>query len=130
MTTELYDYEQQAIANLLIGRKVVKVEEDMLRLSGGVYLKFKGNEGCGGCASGWYDLTELNDVDNIITNVEFDYQPTDDYSDDYSDGYYRIFVFADNQKVNLVTFEGTDGNGYYGSGYSILVRQPGERWED
>lgn len=37
---------------------------------------------------------------------------------------YKIFVFADNQQINLATFEGTDGNGYYGTGYCIEVFDP------
>lgn len=28
------------------------------------------------------------------------------------------------QKVNLAAFSGTDGNGYYGTGFSIHVKAP------
>ena len=70
----------------------------------------------------------LNSADNAITAVEFDYAPHSDDDDDIDDeagsGYYRIFVYAENQKINLMQFDGTDGNGYYGTGFEILVRRP------
>lgn len=36
-------------------------------------------------------------------------------------GAYQIFVFADNRPINLATFEGDDGNGYYGTGFWVEV---------
>lgn len=115
-------YNQESkdeIETLLVGHRVVKVSDDVLELDDGRRLKFVGNDGCV-CGSGCYDLTELNGVDNIITNVEFVDVPGGDYYDT-SGGRYEIFVFADNRKVNLATFGGTNGNGYYGTGYKIHV---------
>ncbi len=132
--TELTDDNEQEITDLLLGHKVVKVDDEHLMLDNGTVVKAIGHDGCGGCPAGWYELSVLNGVDNIITKVEFDYRPTDDYNegadrsghpDDPGDkwtGYYRIFVFAEDQRINLMQFDGTDGNGYYGTGYSILVR--------
>lgn len=37
-------------------------------------------------------------------------------------GHYSIFVFSENTKINLMRFDGSDGNGYYGTGYRLLVR--------
>lgn len=119
MSVIYYD-EVDTIRNLLIGKTVRKVADDRLVLSDGTVLQLVGNVGCCGCGSGDYDLTELNGVDNIITAVEFDDCP----GGDGSEGHYRIFVFADAQRVNLATFEGSDGNGYYGTGYHIRVRAP------
>lgn len=117
---KLTEENKNEIRCLLIGRKVTKVSENTLTLDDGHTLVLSGNEGCGGCASGWYELTELNGVDNKITWVSFEDNP--DYErDDGSDGSYRIFVLADNTRINLATFEGSDGNGYYGTGYSIQV---------
>jgi hypothetical protein len=31
---------------------------------------------------------------------------------------------ADNEQINVATFEGSDGNGYYGTGFSITVLKP------
>lgn len=110
--------DKQQITDLLMGRKVTKVGDDTLALDDGTTVVLAGHDGGCACDAGCYDLTELNGVDNIITRVEFDDQPGDDVS---GVGHYRIFVYADNQRVNLATFEGTDGNGYYGTGYTIEV---------
>lgn len=117
--TILYEYEKEKITELLTGRKVIKVSDDTLRLDNGTVLKLAGNDGGCGCSAGCYDLTELNGVDDIITSVEFEDSPDVDVID--GEGTYRIFVFADNQRINLATFKGTDGNGYYGTGYSIEI---------
>lgn len=67
-----YDYcDTEAIKNLLLYRRIVEVKGDTLVLDNGVKLEVLANEGCGGCASGWYTLTELNGCDNAITDVEF-----------------------------------------------------------
>lgn len=123
MNTVTYDETDHAeIERLLVGRRVTKVSEDTLTLDDGRLLKFVGNDGGCACSAGCYPLTELNDVDNVITSVEFEDEPGgDDYPDDRYEGHYKIFVFADNRRINLATFEGSDGNGYYGTGYAIHV---------
>lgn len=108
--------ERDKITRLLVGRKVTKVDGDHLQLDDGTRIEAIGNEGCPGCSSGGYDLTALNTVDNVITRVEFDYQPED------TAGWYRIFVFADNQQINLMQFDGDDGLGFYGTGFELRVR--------
>jgi hypothetical protein len=123
MASKTYDEtDHYAVKELLIGHKVTKVSDSTLQLDDGRLLEFIGHEGGCSCGAGDYDLTELNGVDNVITNVEFVDSPSGD--DEDGEGHYKIFVFADNEKVNLATFEGTDGNGYYGTGYSIEVREP------
>lgn len=115
---KLYGHEEKnEIERLLLGHKIVKVGTDIVQLDDGTLLKFTGSQGCS-CTS--YDLTELNGVDNIITKVDFDDNPGGVGYAEY-EGSYRIFVFADNVKVNLATFEGTDGEGYYGTGYDIRI---------
>lgn len=125
---------EQEITDLLMGRKVTKVDGEHLLLDDGTVIKAIGHDGGCACSAGCYDLSVLNGVDNIITRVEFDYRPASDYGkpersghpDDPADewtGYYRIFVFAEDQQINLMQFDGSDGNGYYGTGYEILVRQ-------
>lgn len=121
MNRELYYYDENAIKELLMFRKIVKVENDTLYLDNGVELEVCPNIGCGGCSSGWYSLVELNDCDNAITNVEFCCD--EDTKDDYDDTSYKIFVFAENKKIKVLQVDGSDGNGYYGSGYSIMVRE-------
>lgn len=116
-------YDEEEIKKLLMYRKVVKVSDDTLRLDNGIELEIYPNEGCGGCSSGWYDITDLNECDNIITNVEFECKRIGigKWSDEYS---YRIFVYAENKKIKMLQVDGDDGNGYYGTGYEINVKMP------
>jgi hypothetical protein len=118
--------DRSAIGDLLIGRRVVGVADETLTLDDGTVLVFAGNEGCQaiGCGHGDYRLTELNGVDNVITSVEFDDAPDGAYGD--GNGRYRLFVLAGETRVNLATFEGTDGNGYYCSGYEVYVNPAAE----
>ena len=113
---------ENEIRELLLYRKVVKVDNstNTLILDNGTELTFEGNEGCGGCSSGWYSVTELNECDNTITNVEFVCDSdTKDRSDETS---YKIFVFAEDRRIKLAQVDGDDGNGWYGTGYQLYVK--------
>ena len=106
------------VKELLLFHKVVSVQarndqDAELVLDNGTVLEVYGNEGCGGCENGWYYLTALNKCDNAITNVEV---VQDEYETVFS-----IFVYADDTRINLVTYEGDD-NGYYGTGYYLHVK--------
>ena len=129
--------DRDKITELLMGRKVTKVDGEHLLLDDGTVIKAIGHEGGCACSAGDYDLSVLNGVDNIITRVEFDYHPAGDFDpwdgpneakqcdpeqEEYT-GHYRIFVFAEHQKINLMQVDGSDGNGYYGTGYELLVRR-------
>lgn len=117
----LYVPDEEAekdIKKLLIGHSIKKVDVNTLELDNGIQLEFIGNEGCI-CGSGEYDISELNDCENIITNVEF----TDEFKGGCFDAHsYKIFVYAENKKIKLLQCDGTDGNGYYGTGYHINVK--------
>lgn len=116
---------QDQITDLLLGRSVTNVEGEHLELDNGTVVRVVPNEGGCACSAGDYELEYLNRVDNVITKVEFDYKPTDDGSD-YQEaqeyGYYRIFVLAGHERVNLLSVTGDDGNGYYGTGFQLLIR--------
>ena len=111
---------EEEVKKLLLYRKIIKADKQdeqtgVLTLDNGMQLIVKGNEGCGGCGNGWYYLDELNDCDNIITNVEC-------ILDGYEfDGVYHIFIYADNKKINCVQYSGSD-NGYYGTGYHLFIK--------
>jgi hypothetical protein len=125
----------EEITALLTGHRVVKVDGEHLVLDNGTTIKAIGHVGGCSCGAGDYDLSVLNGVDNVITRVEFDYQPGGEWDpperekahpddpDDKWTGFYRVFVFADNQQINLMQFDGSDGNGYYGTGFELLVRE-------
>ena len=109
-----------------------------LTLSDGTNLKVWGNDGGCACSAGCYPLKHLAACDNIITNVEVDERRHSDYDEDpacrtcdakyYCEedghdntGYYRVFVYAADERINVASFEGSDGNGYYGTGWWLDV---------
>lgn len=112
---------EESVKELLLYRKIIKVEkigdqEGILTLDNGTQLFVEGNEGCGGCGNGWYDLYELNECDNVITNVKCEIDKDDGYD------VYNIFVFAEDKQINCVQYRGSD-NGWYGTGYSLSVKK-------
>ena len=143
MSIERYDtYDQEALGPLrdaLIGRSVVSVQlggdrcwvdsdfaEGRITLDDGTELLLAGNEGCGGCSNGWFELRRLNDMPiNGITNVEIGYEDRG-YGEDYDQNpeIYRIFVLAQDGRFELATIEGDTGNGYYGTGFWFSVVWP------
>ena len=122
MSREIFYNEEDKIRKLLMYRKIVKVENDILYLDNGVELEVLPNVGCLGCGAGDYSITELNGCDNAITSVEFECIETDDCGDLS----YRIFVYAENKKIKILQVDGNDDNGYYGTGYSIRVKEKSE----
>lgn len=127
----LNECDEKEIEELLLGHKIVADENnDALILDNGVVLQINPNVGCYGCESGNYYLKHITSVNNAITNVEFvnDYEVNDDDYYDEEDYYqhYKIFVIADGVTTELLDVYGTDGNGYYGTGYKIDVYIPDE----
>lgn len=119
MKKTIYYYETEKIKEMLLYRKIVEVKYDyILVLDDGTELEVYPNEGCGSCSSGWYDIVELNECENVITNVECVCDELDGYDGDKS---YKIFVYSENEKTKILQVDGGDGNGYYGSGYWLKV---------
>lgn len=124
---KFYDeFDRKEIKKLLIGRKVKVIDNDgqeaTLLLDNGTKLRIIANEGCGGCSNGWYSINKLNEVDNAITNVKFECDNMESIEEnDYFDTSYKIFVFCEDTRINLLDVSGSDGNGYYGTGYTIHV---------
>lgn len=116
---ELYFDEEKKIEELLLYRKIIKAKNNTLYLDNGVELQVEANEGCGGCSAGWYEIVELNNCENAITNVEFVVDNDTKY--DYDETSYKIFVLAADKRIKILQVDGDDGNGYYGTGYSIIV---------
>ena len=118
----LCEQNEKEIEELLLGHKVTVDDCDNLVLDNGVVLKIYPNIGCYGCESGNYYLQHISSVNNAITNVEF----VEEFEDDCYYQHYRIFVIADGMTTELLDVYGTDGNGYYGTGYTIDVYIPDE----
>ena len=119
----LCECSEKEIEELLLGHKVTVDDCGNLVLDNGVVLQINPNIGCNGCGSGSYYLRHITSVNNAITNVEF----VEEYDDDeYQCKHYKIFVIADGVTTELLDVYGTDGNGYYGTGYTIDVYIPDE----
>lgn len=118
----LCEQNEKEIEELLIGHKVTVDDYDNLILDNGIMLQINPNIGCGGCESGNYYLEHIASVNNAITNVEF----VEEFEDDCYYEHYKIFVIADGMTTELLDVYGTDGNGYYGTGYTIDVYIPDE----
>lgn len=118
----LCECNEKEIEELLLGHKVTADDYDKLILDNGVVLQINPNIGCGGCESGNYYLEHISSVNNAITNVEF----VEEFEDDCYYEHYKIFVIADGMTTELLDVYGTDGNGYYGTGYTIDVYLPDE----
>lgn len=95
-------------------------------LDDGTELYLKSNEGCPGCDSGWYSLVKVAITDNIITSARVHCAPDDPSDFRSGKGVYQIFVFAEDREINVASFEGSDGNGYYGTGFALTVVAPGQ----
>lgn len=121
MSERVEHTEEAEIRALLEGRRIVSAEGATLTLDDGTIVRVVPNEGCGGCASGWYELKHLAAVDNIITAVNLHDDPD---SADPERHTYRLAVVADAVEINAAIVEGDDGNGYYGTGYGLLVERP------
>src|ERR1044072_3986271 len=137
--TTYTEEDGEAIAELLVGRRIVSAEkgdfdcpgrsssdkraEGRLVLDDGATLYLNGHDGGCSCSSGCYDLDKVAAVDNIITSARIEALPGSDYSDSY-EGTYRIFVVADAVEINAAAFVGTDGNGCYGTGFALTVVRP------
>lgn len=141
MTTYTEDNPGE-IAALFVGRRIVSAEmgdfdypgrpsweerpEGRLVLDDGTELYLTGHEGGCSCGAGDYDLSKVAAVDNVITSARVEASPDGDDRD--GDGRYTIFVFAENQEINVAEFVGSDGNGYYGTGFALTV-VPADRGE-
>ena len=128
---EGYDYQgylsecnEDKAKELLIGRKIVEVKNgNSFILDNGMMLYVEPNNGCGGCSSGNYWIENIAKVNNAITNVWLDVEYSkNDYTD--ADTHYKIYVIADGIQTEILDVYGTDGNGYYGTGYEINVYVP------
>lgn len=134
---EIYNQnDEKAIAALLEGRRIVEVETDIsfnvdeaygfatgrLVLDDGTKVYVIPNQGGCACSAGDYELKSLAKVDNVITSVRLENKPGGDCEEGY-EGTYRIYVVADAVEINAMQIDGSDGNGYYGTGYELVVRR-------
>lgn len=113
----IYYSDKEEIVELFVGKSVQKITDDTLLLSDGTVLEIVPNDGGCSCGGGDYDIAVLNGAENIITNVEIVENEVEGWKTSYD-----IFVLTGDQRINLLSVQGHDGSGYYGTGYWIQVR--------
>lgn len=115
---------QNRMEELLVGRSIVSKTYDSYTLDNGVTLKIIPNDGGCTCGSGDYFLQEVNDFENVITRVKLERKELG-YKERDEKFIYSVYVYAANKKKGakqkLFSVSGSDGNGYYGTGYRIEV---------
>lgn len=109
----------------LAGQTIVAVEYDadraVLQCEDGTILEITANDGCY-CGSGVYRIDKAQLVGGVIMSVT----SSDEEDWDTDERTYSIFVYTDKvtNGQELVSLSGSDGNGYYGTGYTFEVYRP------
>lgn len=119
-----YSSSNKEFTQALAGQTIVAVEHDggraVLQCENGTIVEITANDGCY-CGSGAYRIDRVQLVGGVIMSVTSSEEDSD--IDKYT---YRIFVYTD--KVpngrEIVSLSGSDGNGYYGTGYTFDVYRP------
>lgn len=107
---------------LLRGRYVTSIEDDIITLDNGTELHIWGNDGCMGCESGNYWLEQVFKRGNGKARIMSAYVGYDE-DDEKAPSVYTIFVMVDGNphQLPLATVRGDDGNGYYGTGFTLTA---------
>ena len=128
-----YEHKDGKDFDFLIGKSIIKVEEKqvkdehdyivdgfILTCKDGTIIEIATNEGCGGCSNGWSsfkDLKKLEENNNIITNIEVKYTEDGWYDDEFT-----MFVYYEDNTINQLKGDDGYGNGYYGGGFYITIK--------
>lgn len=117
-------------ARVLQGRYVVEIDDefDTITLDDGTVLQVEGNEGCGWCRSGWYDLINVYKQGNSKARIMSAHVACDIDEENNDEGavdphVYTLFVMVDGNPefLPLATIRGDDGAGGYGTGFRIFA---------
>lgn len=126
MTTQEITLNQSSDAGLytklLRGRYVTSIDDGTITLDDGTELYIHGNDGCGGCESGWYWLEQVYKQGSRRARIMSAYVGYDEDDKD-APSVYTIFVMVDGNPgfLPLATIRGDDGNGYYGTGFTLTA---------
>lgn len=123
MSEKISFRDDENIKKLFVGKSIVHVEDDVMTLNDGTLVKVLPNEGCWGCPSGNFSLTErLKKVESVITNVKLVHKEVSRDEETFS-----LFLYTGGKKnkkgkkVTLFEVSGSGGNGYYGTGFELKV---------
>lgn len=129
------DSTPEEYAKILRGRYVTSITlTDMdndgyaltatLTLDNDTTLTVEANEGCGGCANGWYHITRAfyrgNKTARIMNaHVKYEWDENAEIRETYT-----IFVMVEGNptQLPLATLRGDDGPGGYGTGFTLTAR--------
>lgn len=116
----------------LIGKSIIKVEEAkikdernclqdgfILTCKDGTIIEIATNEGCGGCGNGWSsfdDLKKLEENNNAITNIKIEYK------EGWKEDKFTMFVYYEDNTINKLEGDDGYGNGYYGGGFYVTIK--------
>lgn len=126
MTTQEITLNQSSddglYTKLLRGRYVTSIDDGIITLDNGTELYIHGNDGCGGCESGWYWLEQVYKQGSRRARIMSAYVGYDE-DDKEAPSVYTIFVMVDGNptQLPLATVRGSDGNGYYGTGFTLTA---------
>lgn len=116
------DSDDGLYTQLLRGRYVTSIDDGTITLDDGTELYIHGNEGCGGCESGWYWLEQVYKQGGRQARIMSAYVA---YGEDDEDApsVYTLFVMVDGNptQLPLATVRGDNGNGYYGTGFTLTA---------
>ena len=112
----VYDMGRRDLAEVLVGRRITKIEGDKILLDNGVELTVEDESSC--CA--WFvgDIEAFDFEDNVVTAVEYgDREPKIGGEDSYA-----LEVFSAHKKIAQVNIEGDATSGYYCHSVTMLVK--------
>lgn len=117
-------------ARILRGRYVTEIDDefDTITLDDGTILEVEGNEGCGWCRSGWYDLINVYKQGDSHARIMSAHVACDIDEENNDEGavdphVYTLFVMVDGNPgfLPLATIRGDDGAGGYGTGFRVFA---------
>ena len=116
------DSDDGLYTQLLRGRYVTSIDDDTITLDDGTELYIHGNEGCGGCESGWYWLEQVYKQGSRQARIMSAYVAYGE-DDEEAPSVYTLFVMVDGNptQLPLATVRGDNGNGYYGNGFTLTA---------
>jgi hypothetical protein len=129
--TTVSHQDADAIRGLFLGRSIQSVENNVMTLDDGTRLLVEGNDGCGGCPDGYFEVMMTDGFQNRIMNVEVvERNATEQERTDENWAHikprevFELFVYGSGpgEEGSLIAqVAGDIGNGYYGWGFKIRV---------
>ena len=116
----IYDMDAADLAEELIGKTVVAVDDETITLNDGTLLIFEGEGEC--CAWFQYNLKSGHLTDNAITSVEC--EDNDDLLLVEGSEGWTIHILAGDSRIAELDIWGDATSGYYCRSISLTVRKP------